>query len=89
MSTLAHHGGQEQIRFMEVDGVVREVHGDTGSVAVKGRDSRNSNMQVTETNNTNNDFGSDIWKGIRLCLIQREREWKIRRRKLKREIKRV
>lgn len=38
-STAMYGGGQEQGRFMDVDGMIREIHGDADSVEVKSRDS--------------------------------------------------
>lgn len=63
MSTAGHGGGKEQARFMEVDGVVREIHGDSGGIAVKVRDFRMKEgdliAQITESHNNNRDLGGD------------------------------
>lgn len=40
LSTMVYGGNQEGERFMEVDGVVRAVHGDSGEVEINSRDFR-------------------------------------------------
>lgn len=63
MAHTGHGEGQEQPRFMEVDGVVREINGETGGVAVKGRDPRANEkdmiMQIMDGHNANEDVGRD------------------------------
>lgn len=57
--TAFHGGDEEPARFMEVDGVVRENHGDGDGIAVQGRDFRPLNRQVHVSNNTKIVNGND------------------------------
>lgn len=59
VSTVVQNGEQGKARFMEVDGVVRENHGDIGGIAVTGRDFRPVNMQVNMTDTVSDDLGEE------------------------------
>lgn len=58
-SMAGHGGGQDQPRFMEVDGVIRENHGDNGGVAVMMRDSGmiGDNLITREIDSSNKSGG--------------------------------
>ncbi|KAL8148422.1 hypothetical protein AgCh_005694 [Apium graveolens] len=69
-SMVVQGDNREEARFMEVDGVVRENYGDSGSVAVKGREFRASNKA---TNTIEDIGGNNMEKENVVCDPKRKR----------------